>query len=373
MKKYELIDLHREFRFLKSEMALIIKKIFDSGSFTFGKELEQFEKNYAKYCDTKYCIGTSSGTTALFFAIKSFGIGKGDEVIVPALTFTATAEAVVQAGAKPVFVDITRNTLLINPDEIRKKITKKTKAIIGVHLYGLPVDIYKIKKICKECKLFFIEDACQAHGATYSNFPIGSFGDVACFSFMAAKNLSGPGDGGCVITNNEKIKELILLLRNHGRKSKNDHIIVGYNGRLDNLKATILNLKLKYLDKWNIRRREIATLYKKNINSRFVEFQGTPKDRKSAYCYFVILIKKNRNKIVDRLKEEGIMASVHYPKPLHLQKAYSYLGYKKGDFPIVEKVCNELISLPINPFLKDEEVMDICNKVNEILKRVSKR
>lgn len=373
MKKYELINLNREFQFLKREIEPIIIKIFENASFTLGKELEYFEKSYARYCNTKYCIGTSSGTTALFFAIKSLGIGKGDEVIVPALTFTATAEAVVQASAKPVFTDIRKNTLLINPDEIRKRITKKTKAIIGVHLYGLPVDINEIKKICRKNNLFFIEDAAQAHGAIYDSIPIGSFGDVACFSFMAAKNLSGPGDGGCVITNNKKIKDFVLLLRNHGRKSKNNHIIVGYSGRLDNLKAAILNLKLKYLNEWNTRRRKIATLYRKNINSNLAEFQYIPNDRKSAYCHFVIRVKKNRNKIVDELRKKSIMASVHYPKPLHLQKAYSFLKYKKGDFPIAEKVCKELISLPINPFLKDREVIDICNNISKTLIEVSKK
>jgi len=373
MKKYELIDLHREYQFLKKKVNPIIKKIFDNGNFTLGKELEQFERNYAKCCNTKYCIGTSSGTTALFFAIKSLGIREGDEVSVPALTFTATAEAVVQAGATPVFVDIKEDTLLINPNEIRKNITKNTKAVIGVHLYGLPVNIYKIKNICKKYKLSFIEDACQAHEAFYNNLPVGSFGDVACFSFMAAKNLSGPGDGGCVVTNTKKIKDLVLLLRNHGRKSKDNHIITGSSGRLDNLKAAILNLKLEYLNKWNARRNQIATLYKKSINSRLVKFQYIPKNRKSAYCHFVIRVKNNRNKIINKLKENGIMASVHYPKPLHLQKAYSYLGYRKGDFPVAERVCKELISLPMNPFLRDKEIIDICNKVNKILNEESKK
>jgi len=367
MKKYELVDLHREYLFLKEKLDPIIKKIFDNGSFTLGKELEHFEHDYAKYCNTKYCVGTSSGTTALFFAIKSLGIEEGDEVIVPALTFTATAEAVVQAGAKPVFIDIKEDTLLINPDEIGKKITRRTKAIIGVHLYGLPIDIYEIRGICKKNKLFFIEDACQAHGATYDNYPVGSFGDVACFSFMATKNLGCPGDGGCVVTNNKKIKDLALLLRNHGRKSKNNYIIIGTSGRLDNLKAAILNLKLKYLNEWNARRNEIATLYKKNINSKLIKLQYIPKDRKSSYCHYVIRVKNNRDKIIDKLKKAGVMASIHYLKPLHLQKAYSYLGYRKRDFPIAERVCKELISLPMNPFLRDKEVIGICNKVNKIL------
>lgn len=369
MKEYYLIDLKREFKFLEKELTPAIKKIFEEGDFTLGKELEQFEKNYANYCGTKYCVGTSSGTTALFFAIKSLGIKEGDEVIVPALTFTATAEAIVQAEAKPVFVDIDENTLLINSDEILKKITKKTKAIIGVHLYGLPVDINGIKRICRENKLFFIEDACQAHGANYKGSPVGSFGDVACFSFMAAKNLNGPGDGGCLVTNKKKISEFSFLLRNHGRRSKHDHVILGYSGRLDNLKAALLNIKLKYLDKWNARRNEIANLYKKNINSRFVSFQYIPQDRKSAYCHFVIRVKGDRDMIIEKLRREGVVVAVHYPKPLHLQKVYSYLKNKRGDFPITEKVCNELISLPMHPFLKNKEVIEICSKLNKILER----
>lgn len=367
--KYYLIDLKREFKFLEKELTQTIRRIFEEGNFTLGKELEQFERNYANYCCTKYCVGTSSGTTALFFAIKSLGIKEGDEIIVPALTFTATAEAVVQAGAKPVFVDIDENTLLINSNEILNKITNKTKAIIGVHLYGLPLDINKIRRICKKNKLFFIEDACQAHGATYNGSPIGSFGDVACFSFMAAKNLNGPGDGGCLVTNKKKVSEFSLLLRNHGRKSKHDHVIIGYSGRLDNLKAALLNIKLRYLKKWNARRNEIANLYKKNINSKFVNFQYIPQDRKSAYCHFIIRVKGNRERIIEKLKEVGIMAAVHYPKPLYLQKAYSYLKHKRGDFPVAEKVCSELISLPMHPFLKNNEVIEICSKLNKILER----
>ncbi len=369
MRKYYLVDLKREFKFLEKELVPAIIKIFEEGNFTLGKELEQFEENYANYCGTKYCVGTSSGTTALFFAIKSLGIKEGDEIIVPALTFTATAEAVIHAGAKPVFADIEENTLLINSNEILKNITKKTKAIIGVHLYGLPVDINEIKRICKKNKIFFIEDACQAHGASYNDFCVGSFGDVACFSFMAAKNLNCPGDGGCLVTNNKKVREFSLLLRNHGRKSKHDHVIAGYSGRLDNLKSALLNIKLKHLDRWNTRRNEIAKLYKDNINSRFASFQYIPPDRKSAYCHFVIKVRNNRDRIIKRLNKEGIMASVHYPKPLHLQKAYSYLKYKEGDFPTAEKVCNELISLPMHPFLKNNEVIEICSKLNKILEK----
>lgn len=369
MRKYYLVDLKREFKSLEKELAPVIRKIFEEGNFTLGEELEQFEKNYADYCGTKYCVGTSSGTTALFFAIKSLGIKEDDEIIIPTLTFTATAEAVIQAGAKPVFVDIKEDTLLINSNEILKKITKKTKAIIGVHLYGLPVDIDEIKRICKKNKIFFIEDACQAHGANYNGSRAGSFGDIACFSFMAAKNLNGPGDGGCLVTNNKRVSEFSLLLRNHGRKSKHNHVIIGYSGRLDNLKATLLNLKLKHLDGWNARRNEIANLYKNNINSRFASFQHIPNDRKSAYCHFVVRVRGNRNRILEKLKGERIMVSVHYPKPLHLQKAYSYLKYKEGDFPTAEKVCNELISLPMHPFLKNNEVVEICSKLNKILEK----
>ena len=371
MIKYNLIDLKKEYKSIKKEIEPIIKNIFEKGSFTLGQELENFEKDYARYCNKKYCVGTSSGTTALFFAIKSLNIGKGDEIIVPALTFTATAEAIVQAGATPVFVDIKEDTLLIDPKKIIKKISKKTKAIIGVHLYGLPVDINEIKKTCKDKKIYFIEDAAQAHGSSYNNLPIGSFGDIACFSFMAAKNLSGPGDGGCIVTNNKKIKDYILLLRNHGRKSKNEHIITGYSGRLDNLKAAILHKKLKHLRKWNKRREDISKIYREKIGGGLIRFQFIPSNRTSSYCNFIIRVAKKRDEIVSLLRKKGVMAAVHYPKPLHIQKVYSLLKYKKGDFPVAEKVCNELISLPMNPFLEDKEIIDICNKVNQVLLKVN--
>lgn len=366
MKKYHLIDLKKEYKFMKDEISQVIQNIFAKGAFTLGKELEDFEKNYANYCKRKYCVGTSSGTTALLFALKSLGIGEGDEVIVPALTFTATAEAVMQSGAKPVFVDIKENTLLIDSEKINEKISKKTKAIMGVHLYGLPVDIDEIKTICRKNKIYFIEDAAQAHGARYKDSIIGSFGDISCFSFMAAKNLSGPGDGGCIITNSKKLSDYALLLRNHGRKTKNNHVIVGYSGRLDNLKAAVLDKKLKYLDKWNKRRFEISEIYKNNL-SNLVKYQEVPRNRNSAFCHFVIRVSQKRNKILKELNGVGVMASIHYPKPLHLQKVYSFLKHKKGDFPIAEKISNQLISLPMNPFLANNDVLDICKKFNKIL------
>lgn len=371
MKKYSLIDLKREYNFLKREISINVENIFESGSFTLGRELEDFENSFAKYCSKRFCIGTSSGTMALFFALKSLGIKEGDEIIVPALTFTATAEAIVQVGAKPVLVDVEEDTLLIDTKKIEKLINKKTRAIIPVHLYGLACEMNKILSIGKKYNLKVIEDCCQAHGATYKGekAPIGETG---CFSFMAAKNLSTCGDGGGIVTNNKKIYRTTMLLRNHGRKSKNNHIIIGYNGRLDNLKALILGIKLKYLDDWNERRRKIAELYKKYLNNKLIKFQIVPKERESVYCYFIIRVKK-RDKILSDLKKEGIEVAIHYPKPLHLQEAYSKLGYKKGDFPNAEKVCKELISLPIHPFLRDSEVKDIAKKVNCILEKHYKK
>jgi dTDP-4-amino-4,6-dideoxygalactose transaminase len=368
MKNYKLIDLKREYNFLKNKINSEVQRVFEEGSFTLGKELKNFEDNFARYCNKKFCVGTSSGTTAIFFALKSIGVNEGDEIIVPTLTFTATAEAIVQAGAKPVFVDVDQNTLLINTEKIEEKITKKTKAIIPVHLYGLTCDMNRILSIGKKHDLKVIEDCCQAHGATYKGMSV-PIGETGCFSFMAAKNLNTCGDGGCIVTNNKKIYDSSMLLRNHGRKSKNDHVIIGYSGRLDNLKASILNIKLKYLNDWNKKRRRIGELYKKNLNKKLVTFQEIPKERESSYCYFIIKIKKNRDRILADLKKEGIEAAIHYPKPLHLQKAYLDLMYKRGDFPNAEKACKELVSLPIHPFLRDSEVKSISNKINFILEK----
>ncbi|OGJ15392.1 hypothetical protein A3K73_08005 [Candidatus Pacearchaeota archaeon RBG_13_36_9] len=370
MKSYKLIDLKRDYNFLKRKINSNIYKIFMNGSFTLGQELKDFESNFARYCNKKFCIGISSGTMALFFALKGIGVNEGDEIIVPTLTFTATAEAIMQAGAKPVFIDSEENTLLIDADKIEEKITQKTKAIIPVHLYGLSCEMDKILSIGKKYDLKVIEDCCQAHGATYKGEKV-PIGDIGCFSFMAAKNLNACGDGGCIVTNNKKIYDFTMLLRNHGRRSKNNHVIMGYSGRLDNLKASILDLKLKYLDGWNKKRGRIAEFYKKNLAN--VKFQIIPKDRESCYCYFVIRVKKKRDKILADLKKEGIDAAVHYPKPLHLQRAYFNLGYKKGDFPNAERACKELISLPIHPFLKDDEVRSISGKVNYILDKYLKK
>jgi len=373
MNNLKLVDLNREFKFIKNEVLPKITYLLSESKFILGKELETFEKEFARYCQAEYCVGVSSGTAALFLGLKACGIGKGDEVITTTMTFTATAEAIIQLGAKPIFVDIEPNTMSIDVSQIEEVISKRTKAIIPVHLYGLPADIEKISKICKKYKLFLIEDASQAHGAKYKHKKTGSLGDVGCFSFMPAKNLGTYGDGGCIVTNHKRIYDKIRLWRNHGRVSKYNHYEIGYSERLDNVLAAVLSIKLKHLDKWNKRRNQIATLYNKLLDKDYITFIDIPKGRESSYYVYTISVKKNRDNIRHQLNKLGIPTGVYYPIPLHLQKAYEKLKYKKGDLPVAEQICSSIFSLPMHPFLKDSEVKKIAKITNEIVKKLSSK
>jgi len=327
-----------------------------------GEELKKFEEEFALFCNTKFAIGVVNGSDALILAFKACGISEGDEVITVPHTFIATTEAITIVGGKIVFVDIDPKTYTIDVSKIEEKINERTKAIIPVHLYGQHADMDPIMGLANKYNLKVIEDAAQAHGGEYKGKKVGSIGDVGCFSFYPGENLGAYGDAGMVVTNNEEIAEVIKLLRNHGRITKKyEHQIEGYSSRLDNLQAAILRVKLKYLNKWNDLRRRNAKKYNEllsNIDGIIIPYEADY--AKHVYHLYVIRT-EDRDKLREELKSKGIATGIHYPIPLHLQEAYSYLGYKKGDFPITEKASQKILSLPMFAELNGNQIVEICH------------
>jgi len=359
--KLPILDLSGQYKQIRPDLLPALEETMLRGDFILGRELAAFEQEFARYCERKFCVGVNSGTDALFLALKSLDIGPGDEVIVPAFTYIATALAVTYTGARPVFVDVDEKTYNIDPAGIEKSIGRKTKAIIPVHLYGQPADMEPILKIAKKYMLKVIEDAAQAHGAKYK-MPsgrwkmAGSISDIGCFSFYPTKNLGAYGDGGAIVTDSEYLRKKLLMLRDYGRKSRYKHIALGYNSRLDTLQAVILRIKLKYLDKWNRLRRERAGIYKRRL--KHVAAIILPKEADYArhvYHQYVLRV-KNRDKLVKTLAKRGIATLIHYPIPLPLQPIYKKLGYRSGGYPVAEKIAREVISLPIYPHLKRAQV-----------------
>lgn len=361
--KINCLNLKYQHQQVKLEIFKAFEEVYESTAFSGGAFVEKFEIEFAEFIKTKYAIGINNGTSALHLALLALGIKSGDEVILPANTFIATAWAVSYCGATPVFVDCNPLTWEIDEIDIEKKITKKTKAIIGVHLYGQPFDIDAVQKICKEYNLFFIEDAAQAQGAKYKGRMIGSFGDLACFSFYPGKNLGACGEAGGITTNNEAYKHKIFSLRNHGSQTRYYHDELGYNMRMGGLEAASLSVKLKYLNEWNSKRRKIATKYFEGIKNDKLTMQMQPEWAESVFHLFVVIVEK-RDEFVDYLNNYNIVPGFHYPVPCHLQKAYSHLGYKEGDMPNSELLSKHCVSLPMYPELTDEQVEFIIKKIN---------
>ncbi|MCM8778431.1 MAG: DegT/DnrJ/EryC1/StrS family aminotransferase [Candidatus Omnitrophica bacterium] len=374
--KVPFVDLEKQYAEIKKEIKDALEKIFNKGDFILGEEEGQFEEGFAKYIGTKYAVGVNSGTDALFLGLLSLGIGQGDEVIVPAFTYIATALAVSFCGARPVFCDIDEETYNINTNKVEGLITKRTKAIIPVHLYGQPADMKPILEIAKRYDLKVVEDCAQAHGSEYkfkiqnSKFKIykvGTMGDIGCFSFYPTKNLGACGDGGMVVTNDKDVYRRLLMLRDYGRKSRYEHIIIGYNSRLDTLQAVILSAKLKRLDKWNEMRRKNARIYIKYLEkNENIILPVEESYARHVYHIFAVRI-KNRERIIEELQKRGISVLIHYPIPLHLQRAYKELGYRKGDFPVAEKIAQEVLSLPMYPHLTEREIKYVCDNFNRLV------
>jgi dTDP-4-amino-4,6-dideoxygalactose transaminase len=362
--KIPFLDLKKQYLQIRNDVLSKIENVLEDTAFSGGKYVEEFEKNFANYCDTKYCVAVNNGTSALHLAMLALGIGEGDEVIMPANTFIATAWGVSYCNATPVFVDCTADTWEIDASKIEEKITPKTKAIAGVHLYGQPFDIDTVKAIAQKHNLFLVEDAAQAHGAYYKGKRVGGFGEMACFSFYPGKNLGTYGEGGGIVTNDEKYFKHLQSLRNHGSVVRYYHDEIGYNMRMGGIEAAVLSVKLQYLDKWNNRRKEIARMYQQGITNPKIKMQAQPEFTDSVYHLFVITT-EDRDGLMKYLNEHQIFPGLHYPVPCHLQKAYAHLGYKQGDCPNAEYLASHCLSLPMFAELSDTEVEKVIEVLNK--------
>ena len=360
-----LIDLTVQHRILRNEINTAIQGVLDRGDFILGQDVTRLEEEFAAYCGTKYAVGVDNGLSALELSLRALGVGPGDEVIVPAHTFTASAAAISFTGAKPVFVDVDPETWNIDAGNIEAAITPRTKAILPVHLYGLPADMHMILGIAEKYHLAVVEDACQAHGAIYKGHRTGNLGNAAGFSFYPTKNLGGCGDGGMVTTNDIKVAEAVRALRNCGQTSKNVHELAPFNHRLDNLQAAILRVKLHYLDQWIESRRRLAAHYNHILPNSIVK-PVEPPGYHHVYHLYVIRT-QNRDALQAHLKERGIGTAIHYPTPVHLQPFYAKEGHVRGKFPIAEKICNEILSLPLYPEMTEEQVEIVAAEIAGIM------
>lgn len=350
------VDLKAQYQSISNEINAAIQNVISDSAFIRGKYVNEFEKNFAKFCEAKHCLGVGNGTDALFIALKVLGIGAGDEVIIPANTFIATAEAVTMAGARVVFVDCNPATYNIDAGQIESKITPRTRAVIPVHLYGQPADMMEIYKTAQGHGLKIVQDCAQAHGATLDGKPLAEFGDILCFSFYPGKNLGAYGDAGAIVTNDEALAKKALMFANHGRISKYNHEFEGVNSRMDGIQGAILNVKLKHLPEWTEKRRQNAALYDQLLeNLKGVIAPQTHPRTKHVYHLYVIRVKE-RGKLQKHLEEEGISTGVHYPIALPFMKAYEYLGHKTEDFPVAHQYQNEILSLPMYPEITDEMI-----------------
>lgn len=378
-----IMDLKRQYEMIKDEIDEAIQKTIDSCAFVAGEKVREFENSFANYCGIKHAIGISTGTGAIYVALKALDIGRHDAVITVPYTFIATAEAISFTGATPIFVDIKDDSCTIDPEKIKEYIEEKcewvekkgvlrdqekklnVKAIVPVHLYGQPADMDPIMEIAKKYGLAVIEDAAQAHGAIYKEKKAGSIGTLGAFSFYPSKNLGAYGQGGMVICDDDQLAEKVRMLIDHGQKERYYHEFEGWNYKMDGFQASILNVKLNYLDDWNEDRRHNAHYYNELLNG--LEKIITPKEMAYArhiYHLYVVRV-PDRDNFQSFLKENGVGTGIHYPIPLHLQKAYKHLNYKEGDFPISEKCSREVVSLPMFPELTHQEIEYVCRIIKE--------
>jgi len=359
-----MIDLKKQFAGIKDEILAVVTEILESAHYILGPKVSEFEKKVAAYHSVAEAIGVASGTDALHLAVKALGIGEGDEVITTPFTFFATAESVMYTGARPVFADIDPETMNIDPVQIEAKITKKTKAIIPVHIFGHPADMDAIMAIARKHRLHVIEDCAQSFGADIRGKKTGSFGEAGCFSFYPSKNLGAFGDGGMVTLHDAGLGDRIRVLRNHGSRGAYKHESVGFNSRLDELQAGILLVKFRKIDAFNSRRRENAALYNDCLSDRVLR----PAERQGmTHVYHQYTIRSlKRDQIKSRLNEAGISSVVYYPVPLHLQEALGFLGHKKGDFPVAEEAAEKVLSLPMYPELEEKTIREIAEIINNV-------
>lgn len=389
-----LIDLKAQYKSISEDLDRVTKEVFSSASYIMGNNVTGFEKEFAEYIGVKHAISVGNGTDALVIALKSLGIGAGDEVITTPFTFFATAETISAVGAIPVFVDVEKDTFNIDPAKIEEKITSKTKAIVPVHIFGQSAKMDEINEIAKKHNLKVIEDACQAIGGKYKNRKIGTLGDVACFSFFPTKNLGCAGDGGMIVTDDDNVATIARALRTHGSgengqkaynllnniteevatvQNADDTVynplkyynyLIGYNTRLDAIQAAILRVKLPHIDSWNAKRREISKIYDEKLKDTDLVTPFISEENEPVYHMYIIQ-SENREAMLSKLKEKGVATGVYYPVPLHLQKVYKNLGYKEGDMPVAEYLSHRTFAIPVYPELTEEQVNYIVESITE--------
>jgi len=363
--KVPFLDLNAQNAPLRAEIDRAIADVIDSSAFAGGPFVARFEEEFAAFCDVKHAIGVGSGTEALWLALLGKGVGPGDEVITVPSTFMATAEAISYCGAKPVFVDIGESTYNLDPSLIEKAITKKTKAIMPVHLFGQCADMDPIMEVAGKHGLPVVEDACQAHGAEYKGRKAGSLGIAAAFSFYPGKNLGAMGEAGGITTNDAKLRDTMMTLRDHGQAKKYHHSMIGWNGRMDGIQGAVLRIKLKHLAQWNEQRRKNAERYHELLgHTAGLALPKAAKDRKHVYHVYAVRV-KDRDAKLKQLGERGINCGIHYPIPVHLQEAYRFLGYGRGSFPVAERCAEEFLSLPLFPELNEEQIQAVVKEVRQ--------
>lgn len=361
------VDLKAQYASIKEEIDQAISAVISSSAFIGGPFVKAFESAFAAFCGAKHCIGVGNGTDAIFLVLKAMGIGRGDEVITAANSFIATSEAITMTGARVVFVDIDPRTFNIDPTKIENKITKKTKAIVPVHLYGQPAEMDPILEIARKHELKVLEDAAQAHGATYKGRRVGTLGDAACFSFYPGKNLGAYGDGGAIVTSDEELAIKARMLANHGRVDKYDHKIEGVNSRLDGLQAAILNAKLPHLPAWTESRRKNAYLYNELLTGvPSLEIPVDSADMRAVYHLYVVRVKNGmRSQLQQHLKNQGVSTGIHYPIALPALSAYSWLNHRDVDFPAAISASREILSLPMFPELSRTKIEFVSQAIRE--------
>lgn len=369
MTRIPFLDLQAHHAPIRAELLAAFEAVLDSGAFASGPFVQRFEKDFAAYCGVKHCVAVGNGTDALWLALLALGVGPGDEVITVPLTFMATAEAITYTGARPVFVDIEPDTYTMDPRQLERAITPRTRAILPVHLYGQMADMEPILAIASRHGIPVVEDACQAHGATYRGRRAGAWGRLGCFSFYPGKNLGALGEGGAVVTDDETLARKVAMYRDHGQARKYHHEVVGWNARMDGIQGAALQIKLRRLDAANEARRRLAAVYRE----RLAEVPGLilPReapDRRHVYHLFVVRV-PHRDAVLTELSERGIQCGIHYPIPVHLQAAYASLGLPAGTFPVTEMCAAEVLSLPMYPELTVTQVETVADELKQCLAR----
>lgn len=360
------LDLQGEYAELGGDILAAFDRVGQTAAFVQGAEVEALEREFADFCGVKHCVAVSNGTAALHLGLLALGVEPGDEVITTPNTFIATAETITYCGARPVFVDIDSSTANLDPGLVEHAVTPRTRAIVPVHLYGRPAPMDPIREIAERHGLRILEDAAQAHGASYCGRRVGGIGDAAAFSFYPTKNLAACGEGGAVTTNDDRIANFMRAARSHGQTARYEHAFVGYNYRIQGLQSAALRIKLRRLCAWNLRRRENAQEYRRLLAGARVELPlDDPRDE-CVYHQFVIYV-DNRDSVAAQLASRGIDTAVHYPKPLHLQPAYASLGLPRGSFPKAERACERVLSLPIHPRLTREQIAYVAESVREVV------